>query len=264
MVSSITMINWPNVMDVRQFLDNPEVPVILLALIGVTNSILLAVLPMHKDKRWLRYTVASIFFFICVLLGVWAVLSSNAQREVDRRERQELTQMIERDRQAMTQMIEGFQKKLSEEQIDEKKILLGLQYAYEWDHYKASAPDKVQDMWRIIDEPIKANYSPGERRLLLIVENRNERRSLKNVFFYVTFQDDGLNVRADKGDWQALIPNKNYYVRLGDINSEQAMNSEGNLWIKFPKPGVYKVSSVINGDNFKNILRNFQVDLRGN
>lgn len=204
---------------------------------------------MLEGKRWLRYVVA----IFCGLLGVWAVLSSNNQREA-----------AQRDRQALTQMLEGFQKKLSEEQIDEKKVRLGLQYAYEWDGYKAAAPDKAQDIWRIIDEPIKANYSPGERRLLLMVVNGNERKSLKNVFLYVTFQDDGLNVRADKGDWQVMIPNKNYYVRLGDINSGQAINSAGNLWIKFPKPSVYKISYVINGDNFKNIFGDFQVVLRGN
>lgn len=143
--------------------------------------------------------------------------------------------------------------------IDENRIYLVLQYAHEWDNYK-KATNYHKNMAKIIDEPIVVRDTQQERRLLLAVVHGNKEATLVNVSLYLELLDDGLTIRREP-PWQSMDPNKQYFVRLGNINEGPGVNPPGNLFIKFPGPGNYEVNYTIAGDNFTTIRRQFVIIL---
>jgi hypothetical protein len=195
-------------------------------------------------------------FIILGIIGL--ILTYYNQKEFDKAQR-ELTDNIRNIEKTVSEIKTVIIPEVSKTQTAEK-IQIGLQYAYEWDRYKGST-NTVGDTWRAIDdEPIKRKYSQEEMRLLLGVQNTHREISIKDVWLNVFFLADNLDVRIDK-IWRSMFPNKHYFAKLGNINSGQGIHPDGNLFIKFPKPGIYKVSYSINADGFKPILGNFQIVL---
>lgn len=151
---------------------------------------------------------------------------------------------------------------LSGPKIDKNKIQVGLQYAYAWGNYKDSKnTSNPEDWWRVVDEPIVRKYSQEKMRLLLGVQNANGRISIKNIWLHVAFVTGNLSIETDKL-WVPLSINKHYYVILGNINPNAAIAPDGNLFVKFPGPGTYKISCTINGDTFGNVTRSFEIILK--
>lgn len=145
--------------------------------------------------------------------------------------------------------------------VDEGRVQLALQYAYEWDNYKGATIKPPENWWRTIGGSLTREYSPSEMRLLLGVYNGNKKVSLENIRVHINFIDDWLIVRPDKY-WQPYVTNKHYFVSLGNVNRDEALFPNGNLWVKFPKPGVYSMTYFIRGGNFDSITHRFEIILR--
>lgn len=144
--------------------------------------------------------------------------------------------------------------------INEDKIQIGLQYAYEWDNYRGSKNSgNPHDIWRMVIEPIKRKYSSEEMRLLLGVINLHDKLSIKNIEIGIIFHDD-LQVRNEK-HWSRMLNDKYYFTSLPDINPSNGKHSSGSLWIKFPKPGAYNISCEITGEGFRKTTRKVEIIL---
>ena len=156
-----------------------------------------------------------------------------------------------------------FPSKLAKPQIDESKICLFLQYAYEWNNYLGSE-NKPGDISRCITDPIEAFYKKEEYRLLLGVHNNNQPKlPITNVLLHVSFFDDSLTVRAET-PWRSMRnPNKDAFTLVSPIiNSGQGIHPNGSLWIRFPKLGIYTIGYEINGANFEPISGIFKIYLK--
>ncbi len=153
--------------------------------------------------------------------------------------------------------------KLDKPQIDESKIQLFLQYAYEWDNYLGSE-NKPNEMSRVVSKPIEAIYAEKEYRLLLGVSNDNQPKlPITNVWLHVAFFDDSLTVRAET-PWRSMRnPNKDAFTLVSPIiNSGQGIHPNDSLWIRFPKPGIYTIGYEIKGANFEPISGIFKIYLK--
>lgn len=149
--------------------------------------------------------------------------------------------------------------KVKQTKPDPDRIELFLQYAYEWNY--EDARNVLGQIAKRIDRkiPLRKRHSASEERLQIGILNEND-IPLEDVWFTAEFPGEEVQVRPD-GPWQAMLPNRQYFVRLGEISNNVGLGPSGSLFVKFPKPGRYHVNYIIKAKWLPQVVKSIDIIL---
>lgn len=169
------------------------------------------------------------------------------------------TQFADKDARLKAFEARPLEVKVKQEKPDPDRIALFLQYAYEWNYM--GARNMLGEMAKRIDRktPLKKRYSASEERLQIGIENEND-IPLEEVWLAAQFPGEEVQIRA-VGAWQVMLPNRDYFVRLGQINNNSGLGPNGSLFVKFPKPGHYYVNYIISAKWLPNVVKSIEIIL---
>ena len=132
------------------------------------------------------------------------------------------------------------------------KIMLGERYAYEFDNYLDSA-NEPGNMSRIIEQNaiLQKRYNSNENvRLTPAIMNFNEGIPLKQARIQLVFSQ-GVVIEDTQG-WVAQEVNGRYSWKFNESINNTGLNTD-SIFVKFPKPGQYRLVALIDGENLEGI-----------
>ncbi|MBU1853960.1 MAG: hypothetical protein KJ957_07950 [Candidatus Omnitrophica bacterium] len=132
------------------------------------------------------------------------------------------------------------------------KIMFGERYAYEFNNYLGSA-NEPGNMSRIIEQNaiLQKRYNANENvRLTPAIINFNEGIPLKQARIQLVFSQ-GV-VIEDTQRWAVQEVNGRYSWKFNESINNTGLNTD-SIFVKFPKPGQYRLMALIDGENLKGI-----------
>lgn len=142
---------------------------------------------------------------------------------------------------------------IGRDNLDSDKISLILRYAHGFDNYLGATDDFGNEDRKIDPKiPLRKKYEPNVSiGFTLGIFNENEGIPFESMLLEVVFPDEAFGVEYGEG-WQPQRVNKRYTYYFPLINNTP-LNTCSQIRVKFPGPGEYTISCVIDGRDIRKI-----------